>query len=60
MKLTFKEGKIVEIEGSDLEELGEIVNTDEGARYIGEFTLGVNLYLTSPIKGYFVGGKDCW
>jgi len=50
VKLTFKEGKIVDFEGTNKEALSEIFNTDEGAKYIGEFALGVNPYLTTPIK----------
>ena len=43
--LTLKEGKIVEIEASDRERMEAILDTDEGARYIGEFAIGVNPYL---------------
>jgi aminopeptidase len=50
VKLYFKNGKIVQAEGSDPERLNHIFNTDEGARYIGEFSLGVNPYIIKPMK----------
>ncbi len=50
IKLTFKEGKIVEATGSDTKRLNEILDTDEGARYVGEFALGVNPYITRAMK----------
>ncbi len=47
--LTFKDGKIINIEGSNLEKLTKIFDTDEGARYVGEFAIGVNPYVTKPM-----------
>ncbi len=47
--LTFKKGKIVKIEGDNVAKLEEIFNTDEGARYVGEFAIGVNPYITRPM-----------
>lgn len=49
VKLTFKDGKIVEATGNYTEKLNEIFNTDEGARFVGEFAIGVNPYVTKPI-----------
>ena len=49
VKLTFKDGKIVEATGNYTEKLNEIFNTDEGAKYVGEFAIGVNPYVTKPI-----------
>ena len=50
MKLTFKDGKIVDVDGDDVERLNEIFNTDEGARYVGEFAIGMNPYINRPMK----------
>lgn len=50
VKLTFKNGKIVGAEGNDPERLNHIFDTDEGARYVGEFSLGVNPYILKPMK----------
>lgn len=49
--LTFENGKIVKAscDNATDEELNEIFNIDEGARYVGEFSLGVNNQITSPI-----------
>ncbi len=50
IKLTFKDGKIINATcNNDTESLNQILNTDEGARYIGEFSLGVNPKITTPI-----------
>lgn len=38
----FEEGRIVEAHADDDKLLNEILDTDEGARYIGEFAIGVN------------------
>lgn len=46
IKLVFKGGKIVETYADNNEELEKILDTDEGARYIGEFALGLNPYIT--------------
>jgi aminopeptidase len=47
--LTFENGKIVKFEGSNPEKLEEIFNSDEGARYVGEFAFGVNPYIKDPM-----------
>ncbi len=48
--LTFKDGKIVEATANDTERINQIFDSDEGARYIGEFAIGVNPYVTKPMK----------
>lgn len=47
--LTFEAGKIVEATADDTLGLNEILDTDEGARYIGEFAIGVNPLITRPM-----------
>ncbi len=50
IRLEFKDGQIVNCsttEHNDL--LKEIFDTDEGARYVGEFSLGFNPKITSPM-----------
>ena len=51
ISLTFKDGKIVEAHcnGND-EALNKILDSDEGARFIGEFALGVNPYILQPMR----------
>ena len=50
VKLTFKNGKIVNAEANDTERINQIFDTDEGARYIGEFAIGVNPYILHPMQ----------
>lgn len=48
--LTFKDGKIIEATSNDTGRINEIFNTDEGARYVGEFAIGVNPFIEKPMK----------
>lgn len=49
VQLTFKDGKIVEATANDSERINKIFDTDEGARYVGEFAIGVNPYILHPM-----------
>lgn len=49
IKFEFKDGKIVKATSNRTKELNEILDTDEGARYIGEFAFGLNPYIEKPI-----------
>lgn len=50
VSLTFKDGKIIEATcNEDNEKLNEIFDTDEGARYVGEFSLGFNPKILNPM-----------
>ncbi len=49
VSLTFKDGKIIKATGSHTDKLNAILDTDEGARYIGEFSFGVNPYIVKPM-----------
>ena len=42
IRLVFKDGKIVEATANETKRINEIFDTDEGARYVGEFALGCN------------------
>ncbi len=59
IQLLFREGKIVEVKGSDPERLKHIFDTDEGARYVGEFSFGVNPYILKPMKDTLFDEKIC-
>ena len=50
IRLEFKDGKIVSESANDTKRIGELLDTDEGARYIGEFSIGVNPYILKPMK----------
>ncbi len=49
VRFEFSEGKIVKATSSNTEALNKVLDTDAGARYIGEFALGVNPYVTEPM-----------
>ncbi|WP_438446724.1 aminopeptidase [Gorillibacterium sp. sgz5001074] len=50
IRFVFQDGKIVEATANDTQRLNEILDSDEGARYIGEFSLGFNPYIKHPMK----------
>lgn len=50
VRLEFKDGKIVKATANNTERLNQILDTDEGARYVGEFAIGVNPYILQPMK----------
>jgi len=50
IRLVFKDGKIVEATGSDTEALNTILDSDEGARYVGEFSIAFNPYILHPMR----------
>ncbi len=50
IKLTFKAGKIVEATSNNTKRLNEILDTDAGSRYIGEFAIGFNPHILQPMR----------
>lgn len=50
IQFTFKDGKIIDAKANDTKRINELLDTDEGARYIGEFALGLNPYIKHPMK----------
>ena len=50
VKLTFQDGKITDATANDTERINQVFDTDEGARYVGEFAIGVNPYILEPMK----------
>jgi aminopeptidase len=50
IRLVFKDGKIIEATGSDTAHINAILDTDEGARYIGEFAIGFNPHVLEPMR----------
>lgn len=49
VSLLFKNGKIVEATANHTEAINKIFDVDEGARYVGEFSFGVNPYITKAM-----------
>ena len=50
VRLEFENGKIVKATANDTDRINRIFDTDEGARYVGEFAIGVNPYILHPMK----------
>ncbi len=50
IRLTFKQGRIVEATSNNTKRLNEILDSDAGARYIGEFALGFNPHILDPMR----------
>ncbi len=50
IRLEFRDGRIVKATANNTERLNEILDTDEGARYVGEFSIGFNPYIEKPMK----------
>jgi aminopeptidase len=53
IKLTFHDGKITSAAAdspTNSQKLNDILDADEGARYIGEWSLAFNPYITEPMK----------
>lgn len=50
IKLTFENGKVVKHQSSDDEALAKILDSDPGARYVGEFALGFHPFISSPMR----------
>ena len=50
IRLGFRDGKIVEATSNQTEKLNKILDSDPGARYIGEFSLGFNPRVLEPMR----------
>jgi aminopeptidase len=49
VRLEFKEGQIVKATSNNTKRLNQILDTDAGARYVGEFSLGFNPHILNPM-----------
>jgi len=49
VRLSFKKGKIVEATGNDTTKLNKILDADKGARFVGEFAIGVNPHINKAM-----------
>lgn len=50
IRFEIKDGKIIKATANDNERINQLLDTDEGARYFGEFAIGVNPYILNPMK----------
>ena len=50
IRFEIKNGRIEKATANDTKRINELLDTDEGARYFGEFAFGVNPYVLHPMK----------
>jgi aminopeptidase len=50
IRLEFRDGKIVDATSNHTEKLNKILDSDAGARYVGEFSLGFNPHVLQPMR----------
>ncbi len=50
VRFVFKKGKIIEATANNTEALNRILDTDPGARYIGEFAIGFHPHIHEPMR----------
>jgi aminopeptidase len=50
VRLEFSKGRVVKATANHTKELNEILDTDAGARFIGEFALGFNPHILHPMR----------
>jgi aminopeptidase len=50
IRLDFKRGKIVDAKSNETDKLNKILDSDAGARYVGEFSLGFNPRVFQPMR----------
>jgi aminopeptidase len=50
IRLVFRRGRIVEATSSNTARLNEILDSDAGARHVGEFAIGFNPHILEPMR----------
>jgi aminopeptidase len=50
IRLVFRKGKVVEATSNNTKRLNEILDSDAGARYVGEFAIGFNPHILEPMR----------
>lgn len=46
----FERGRIVEARSNNTEHLNQVLDSDDGARYVGEFAIGFNPHIREPMR----------
>ena len=59
IRFEIENGKIVKATANDNARINALLDTDPGARYFGEFALGVNPYILHPMKDTLFDEKIC-
>ncbi|MFB7638658.1 aminopeptidase [Peribacillus butanolivorans] len=57
--LTIQKGKITKAVSNQNSKMNEILDVDEGSRFIGEFALGINPYILEPMDDILFDEKIC-
>src|SRR6266446_8957566 len=57
IRLEFKNGKIVDAMSNETKKLNRILNSDAGARYVGEFSVGFNPHVLQPMRNILFNEK---
>ncbi|MDO8542728.1 MAG: aminopeptidase [Opitutaceae bacterium] len=50
IRLVFNKGRIIEATANNTRRLNEVLDSDAGARYIGEFAIGFNPHILEPMR----------
>jgi leucyl aminopeptidase (aminopeptidase T) len=50
VRLEFKDGKVINGTANNTERLNQILDSDAGARFIGEFAIGFNPHILQPMR----------
>lgn len=59
VRFEVENGKIIKAEANDTARINHLLDTDEGARYFGEFAIGVNPFVMHPMKDILFDEKIC-
>lgn len=59
IRFDIENGKIVNATANNTQRINALLDTDEGARYFGEFAFGVNPYVMHPMKDTLFDEKIC-
>lgn len=59
IRFQIENGKIIEATANNTERINQLLDTDEGARYFGEFAIGVNPFVLNPMKDTLFDEKIC-
>ncbi|WP_239254910.1 aminopeptidase [Listeria ilorinensis] len=50
VSFTFENGKIIQATANDTDRINRVLDTDAGARFIGEFAIGINPFIHEPMQ----------
>lgn len=59
IRFEIKDGRIINAAANDTTRINALLDTDEGARYFGEFAIGVNPYVLEPMRDTLFDEKIC-